>query len=422
MFAYGKILLLFSSAILILLSVGCKQAPASSPASDWVSPEPAVSAPPPINSTIYATIPPLPPIPFNGDIEISQAYCNYGNTQSFPFRFTLKNITGADLDLEYKWSLHDPMSDYLVYKGQGGLSLSALSDREIEINVPKKYYTDPRIYVMRVNVYNGETELALHNQQKTISNWDYSVLPPVKREPKPINKTFLIDTLVKKASEGYKIIINDIIYLPPEEIPLLDLKQIAMYPGINNVYRFLLADLISPHPEAPYGLRFYDVDANGLFSKGDYLTVNEQAEGVNFEIENREEPSIHIRGISPLDESIIEENPEAIRLNSVNYRLNDDQTLDIEAEVTHSNPLQGNLVMIQPNPKYNEKGICSLETIAVTQGNTSLYRYTFDYGAFKQSTTFSGFNGPWYLYIRLYDFVDGIGRVNEALYFVCELP
>jgi len=418
------LLLTLSLFSVLLLHVGCR----GNTPEDETTPTPTMSITPSITSTLTASTLPLPtvtPVSLTGEIDISDVYCNYGDTQSFPFRFTLKNLTGEDMEIEYTWSLNDPMSGRPKYEGQGNLSLPALTDQEIEINIQKENHADPRVYVMHVNVYNDEIELAVYSQCKLMNDWDYSVLPPVLWEQKPQSTTVWIDTLVKKASEGYQILINDIVCLPPEETPELNLNNIAiLFEGYTD-YLFLLEDLIDYNPEAPLSVRFHDADSNGEVSEGDYLTTDDQAKGAEFELKSRENSSIRIQGIGPSHEYIFEENPEAIHINYVNYHLNDDQILDIEVEVTHSNPLSGDLKMIQPNPGYRESGICSLETIAITQGNTSLYRTTFDYAAFKQAATLSGFTGSWNLYIILSDRVIGetyINRVNETFYFVCELP
>lgn len=123
----------------------------------------------------------------NMGIEIIDAYCTYSSScqHQFPFRFTLKNLNAEDIDVSYRWTLNDPEADAPRYQGSGNTSLVANEKKEIEIDVNFEQPYNPCFLVMYVYVYCDDDLAAFYRGQKSTYGWDYSVTPPIKREPKP---------------------------------------------------------------------------------------------------------------------------------------------------------------------------------------------------------------------------------------------
>jgi hypothetical protein len=222
---------------------------------------------------------------------VLDAFCTYGESSEFPFKLTLNNLNREDLEFSYTWSLNDPMAYKPVYEGKGEILLADSGEKEVKIKVKEKREYDPRFFVMYVYVYYGDKQVGYYRGQKSTYDWGYTVAPPVKRVEKPSYKHVWIDTFIEKTPAGYRVDIDDILFLPPERTIALELDNICLSGG------FLLADMLAGN-NSPDGMRFYDADSDGELSVGDYLLMNDNAGGTSIEFESRDEPSIHINNIS----------------------------------------------------------------------------------------------------------------------------
>ncbi len=347
---------------------------------------------------------------YDRQVDVIDIFCSYGKSSEFPFRFTLKNLNNENTEVSYTWSLNDPMADKPVYEGHGKMSLPASGEKGIDIQVEKDVEYDPRGYVMYVYVYQNDKQVGYYRGQKSTYDWDYTVTPPVKRTEKPLYTHVWIDTFIEKTPAGYQVNVTSILFLPPERTTRLDLNNICVSGGLDRklLTQHLLADLLAENT-SPSNMRFYDADNNRELSVGDYLSVNNSAGGETIEFDSRDEPSIRINNISYPPESIEEENRDAIRLQSVEYRTIDDRTIELEVKVIAKNPLK------HVDAKYyhpGEGGVSSggdhLEPPAAVEVDTLVYRKVIEH--FLQD------EGDLYLLVYI---TDGI---NEVLYNAGKLP
>lgn len=109
---------------------------------------------------------------------IEDAYCDlYSN-----FTFTLENTGGSERYLKYEWKLNDPMADLPLYKGEGSAILKPHESRKFTLettNPPHNY--DLTGCIMYITVYENGRVINSYREQKSPSDWDYSVLPPVRK-------------------------------------------------------------------------------------------------------------------------------------------------------------------------------------------------------------------------------------------------
>ncbi len=338
---------------------------------------------------------------YDRQVDVLDPFCTYGESSEFPFRFILKNLNNEDTEASYTWTLNDPMADEPVCQGQGEMILPASGEKEIEIQVKQKVEYDPRFYVMYVYVYRDDKQVGYYRGQKSTYDWDYTVTPPVKRAEKPSYKHVWIDTFIEKATTGYRVNIDNIVFLPPERTARLELDNICVSGGL------LLADMLADNAN-PDESGFHDVDNNGELTIGDYLLVGDNAEGESIEFDSRNEPSIHINNIAYPPETIEEESRDAIRLQNVEYRVIDETTLELEVEVASDKPLK------HVDAKFyapGEGGVSSsgshLEP-PVTEGDTLVYRKAVEH--------FSRDEGELYLLVFITD------GTNEVIYNAGKLP
>ncbi len=284
-------------------------------------------------------------------VEIIDAFCTYGESAEFPFRFTLKNLEHEDIEVTYYWTLNEPMADNpgfqknindaeaRMYQGAGGISLTASGTKEIEIQVKPKIEYDPRFFVMYVYVYRDHQQVGFYRAQKSTFDWDYSVIPPVERVEQPPYKHIWIDTFVEKTVAGYRVNIDGILFLPAERTARLDLSDISISFDTDISMSPSLKSMLS-ESSGLFGMRFYDTDNNGELSVGDYFSTNNIAEGKTFKLVSRDNPSIHIYGIGYSPEAIKEENRNAIKIQGVTYKVIDEKSLEVEVKVVAENPLE----------------------------------------------------------------------------------
>lgn len=227
---------------------------------------------------------------YDHQVDISDVYCTYGDPSVFPFKFSLKNLKKKGIEVEYSWSLNDAQADAPVSKGTGSILLPPSEKQDIEISVKKHMDYDPRFYIMYVSVYSNDKQVGYYRGQKSTYDWDYTIIPPVRRTERQVYKHVWIDTFIEKTEAGYRVKINDILFLPPERTTKLDLDNIC----ISGDY--LLADMLADASGSD-GEGFHDVDNNGELNVGDYLVMNEWSRGNTIEFRIRNEPSIHIINI-----------------------------------------------------------------------------------------------------------------------------
>jgi hypothetical protein len=350
-----------------------------------------------------------------GKVKVIDAYCTYSITSSFQYNFSLQNKSNDDIDAEYSWSLNDPGADAPVYQGTGTVTIKGSDTEDISIAVEKnKYESDPRGYIMYVTIYENDQKIGYYRQQKSIFDWDYSVSPPVKRSPKTDYTYLWIDTVVTKDADVYKIIVSDIIFLPPERTAVLDLSNIGVsfYKHLESdgmpipVYTppVPLSEVNSPDTVMLYDLRFYDNDNNGELSTGDYFTANEDATGAFIDFKSIDEPSIHIHDIDNI-ETIEEENPDAISITDIGYEISED-AVDFYIEFDSPNIQDfigiNSVVIIHPGEGGSSiMGVGENESDLTVEGN--IYGGTIDLSRFKDEST------PLYLFVYLSN------GINEAI-------
>ena len=347
---------------------------------------------------------------FTADVEITDAFCEYGDASRFPFRFTLNNLKGEDIDVTYNWTLNDPMADDPEYKGQGSTLLPASGAKEIEIEVDKIRLYDSRFYIMYVCVSHNGVQTGYYREQKSTYGWDYSTTPPVQRVVKPPFKHIWISTFVEKTSTGYKVSISDILFLPPERTaPLaLDSLFVACGPSDEVPLSPSLADMLTPYSGTEYDMTFSDADANGELSTGDYLSMNRKAGKAEISFVSRDDPFFKIHE----SEIVTEEQPDAIQIRSLEYSLSDNNTVELQFEVTSDKPLDrvSPWLIIAGERGYGKTG-AKLGT-PITEGNTSTYHQVIDYSTWDEK----GEGDSLHLLLFISD------GTNEVLQNVCELP
>lgn len=352
-----------------------------------------------------------PPVKlYDRQVDVLNVFCTYGESSGFPFKFTLKNLNNEDTEVSYTWSLNDPMADEPVYEGQDKTLLPASGEKGIAIQIEKDGEYDPRGYVMYVYVYRNDKQIGYYRGQKSTYDWDYSVTPPVKRTEKPSYKHVWIDTFIEKTPAGYRVNIDGILFLPPERTTRLDLNNICVSGGLDRTLltQHLLADMLAENA-GPSNMRFYDADNNRELSVGDYLSVNNSAGGETIEFDSRDEPSIRINNISYPPETIEEENRDAIRLQSVEYRTIDNRTIELEVKVTAEKPLKHvDAKFYHPGEGGVSSGGDHLEPPVAVEGDTLVYRKVIEH--------FSQDEGDLYLLVFITD------GTNEVLYNAGKLP
>ncbi len=356
----------------------------------------------------------------DAQVEIIDAYCTYGESAEFPFRFTLKNLEHEDIEVTYYWTLNEPMADgpgsqksindaeARMYEGAGGILLTALGKKEIEIQVKPKIEYDPRFFVMYVYVYRDRQQVGCYRAQKSTYNWDYSVIPPVERVEQPSYKHIWIDTFVEKTAAGYRVNIDGILFLPAERTARLDLSDISiaidrfehLSPSLNNMLY---------ESSALFGMRFYDTDNNGELGVDDYFSTNNGAEGKTVRLVSRDNPSIHIYGIGNSPEAIKEENRNAIQIQSVAYKVIDEKSLEVEVKVAAVNPLEHvDAELYVPGERGVSSSGAHLEPPVADAGSSLVFR--------KVIETSLQYKGEPYLLIFITD------GTNEVFYNAGKIP
>lgn len=347
---------------------------------------------------------------FRAGVEIADAYCTYGDESTFFFRFTLNNLKEEDADITYDWTLNDPMADQPWYAGSGSTLISSSGKKEIEIEVEKTRLYDSRYYIMYVCTYQNGEQTGYYRDQKSTYDWNYGVTPPIRREVKPPYKHIWISTLVEKNWSGYTVKVTDILFLPPERTSLLPLDQI--YVSFKYPYDIplspSLADMLNPDSGTKYDMTFCDADSDGELSAGDHLTMSGKAEGVEITFEYRDDPSFHFYE----SEDINEEQPDAIRIDSLEYSPGDDNTVELEFGVVSDRPLKrvSPWLIIAGTGGFGQSGASMDEP--VKDGDILKYHQVIDYSR----EMIKGMDVP--LYLLLY-ITDG---TNEVLRYVCGLP
>lgn len=353
---------------------------------------------------------------FRPDIEILDAYCTYSPYAAepmFEFRFILENLKNEDIEVSYYWSLNEPALDFSssqegindpqarLFEGKESISLAAAEAKPVVIFLKQEMEYDPRFYVMYISVYHNDEQVGFYREQKSTYDWDYTNLPPVKRTEKPSYKHIWIDTFVEKTPSGYRVNIDNIIFLPPERTARLDINNIMISGGP------LLADMLTDSSD-PDDEGFHDADNNGELSIGDYLSMDGGTGGDSLSFESRDEPSIRINEIGYEPEKIEEENRDAIRIQNIAYKVIDEMTIELEVKVSSDKPLvHVDAQFYHPGEGGVSSGSDHLE-LAVTEGDTLVYR--------KVIEAILGDKGDLYLFVFITDgtneLIQVVGKLN----------
>lgn len=115
-------------------------------------------------------------------VDLLDVYCdNNGH-----FNFTIRSNVDDALAVDYWWSLNDPMCDVLLMEGAGAETLNASAQSRVVIlldyRAGNREDYDARFYVMHVKVTHDGDTVARYDDQKSTYDWDYSTLPPTKRD------------------------------------------------------------------------------------------------------------------------------------------------------------------------------------------------------------------------------------------------
>ncbi|MBN2239718.1 MAG: hypothetical protein JW712_08085 [Dehalococcoidales bacterium] len=317
---------------------------------------------------------------FIASIDITDAYCEYGDTVEFPFRFTLQNLTNEDMDTEYTWTLDDPMAGQPLYSGEDKATVPALGSRTIEITVEKKRYSDSRYYTMSVCTSRDDIQTGYYREQKSTYDWDYSFSPPVRREVKDHYKHLWISTLVEKNGFGYKVTVMDILFIPEEwEVPLLlDTFYVALDYSTEVPMSPSLADMTESKARKTYDLAFTDTDKDGELSVGDYLTMSGKAKGAGLFFVCRDDPSFQIYQ----RETIEEEDPDSLMIDSVEWTPCLGEKIELSLEVISKNsvPRVGPQIILASKGGFGSVGFGIGEP--EQQGDSYTYTGALDYTAY----------------------------------------
>ena len=204
--------------------------------------------------------------------------------------------------------------------------------------------------------------------------------------------------------------VTDILFLPRERIAPLPLDQIYIACGSADEIPLSppLADMVKQGSGAEYGMTFYDADSDGELSCGDYLTMNAKAEGVKLSFEYRDDPSFHFYE----SEVVEEEQPDAIRIDSLEYYPGAGNTVELEFGVASDRPLKrvSPWLIHAGTSGFGQSG--SRIDEPVKDGDILKYRQVIDYSR----ELIKGEDDP--LHLLLY-ITDG---TNEVLRYVCDLP
>ncbi len=347
---------------------------------------------------------------FVAGVEITDAFCTYGDSSRFLFRFTLNNLRGEDADVTHSWTLNEPMADEPFYGGSGNAMLPASGTKRIEIQVDKIDLCDPRFFIVYICVFHNGTQTGYYRKQKSTYDWDYSVTPPTRLVVKPSYKHIWISTLVEETGTGYRVTVSDILFLPPERTAPLVLDSLFIACGASDEVPLSpsLADMSAPDSGAEYDMVFFDDDADGELSTADYLSMGRKAGGIEISFTSRDDPFFYFYEA----ETIEDEQPDAIQIGSLEYEFGDNNTVELWFGVTSDKPLRDvdPWIIIPGESGYGQIGV-KLDH-PVTEGNTNIYRQVIDYSLYKEK----GEDDSLHLLLFVSD------GTNEVLKHICELP
>jgi|GEM_PF-2129384 len=210
-----------------------------------------------------------------GTIVVTDAYCDVDNN----FRFTLENTGNSNRSVEYAWTLNDPMADMPLYRGEGSVTLQPHESRTLTFDPGVAFHKYALTgCVMYITLYADGREVYRYREQKSPSDWDYSVEPPVRYVIKPETMLFTFSTAVERNSDGdYIVTVADTTYIPqrtaPETphstIPGPEISQIYLWIGENGWWT---SRIVSPaqNGSAP---AFMDRDGDSCISGGDHYII-----------------------------------------------------------------------------------------------------------------------------------------------------
>lgn len=121
-----------------------------------------------------------------GSVYVADAYCD-NNTH---FNYTIVNTGPSSLNLTYKWHLDDPKAgsprpiwnngwtnDY--YIGNGTVTVPGKGDQKVVVPLPRDTSYPQMNLIMDIELFDGNRSVYHYREQKDLSGWDYSTLPPM---------------------------------------------------------------------------------------------------------------------------------------------------------------------------------------------------------------------------------------------------
>jgi hypothetical protein len=186
---------------------------------------------------------------------------------------------------------------------------------------------------MYVDVSRDGVRTGYYREQKSTYDWDYATVPPVRKEKNPHRYAWIATAVEEQSGGGFSVTMTDILFLPPERTAPLPLNGRFVSPGYDLPLSPFLAGMTDEHSGADDGMRFTDADGDGGLSAGDSLFMNRSAEGKEFSFVYRDEPAFFIRTGGDRTECIADEDPEAVTIESIDYNILDDNTIDLRVDI-----------------------------------------------------------------------------------------
>ncbi|MDN7024764.1 hypothetical protein FGU65_07670 [Methanoculleus sp. FWC-SCC1] len=206
--------------------------------------------------------------PLFSTVVVRDAYCDLDNN----FTFTLENTCGSNRSVDYVWTLNDPMGGYLLRQGEGSAVLQPFESRMVTIKTGVPFHEYSFIgAVMHITLCSDGSEIYRYEEQKSPSDWDYSMLPPVRYLVKPKPTTFVFSTSVDRGPNGdFLVAIDNVSYSPQDTSA--EMRTSRFYLQIGDAGWW--TSRITSSPQNGSAPVFVDSDGDSCISAGDYYIVS----------------------------------------------------------------------------------------------------------------------------------------------------
>ncbi len=211
--------------------------------------------------------------PLFSTVVVRDAYCDFDNN----FTFTLENTCGSNRSVDYVWTLNDPMGGYLLYQGEGSAVLQPFESRTVRIESIVPFHEYPLFgAVMHITLYRDGREIYRYEEQKSSSDWDYSVLPPIRYLIQPKMTTVILSTSIDRDPGGdFLVAIDNVSYSPQDTLAEVWTSRFYLQIGDAGWW----TSRITSSPQNDSTPVFVDRDGDSCISAGDYYVVPETFAG-----------------------------------------------------------------------------------------------------------------------------------------------